>query len=210
MTYCLRLPTLKLRCAAADMLAALCVMSGHGHQLVLDGLSDSRVTFGETYRFERLVSSLGAYDDDPIDRDEADNAIWEWRASVLGLLNALVGQADDVESRCGLRGELRRRGLDHALHTLEEQEPTQSLLVQAAIYRDEGLEDASELRQLDLEYLRSQIANGEEVDSGEIVNSEPGAEHEVHLGGLYEEISDLRDQVSQSCSHVANLIAGGL
>ena len=57
-TYSLRVPTIKMRCLAADMLAAMCVIPDLGHQLVLDGFSDSKIALGETFRFEWLISSL--------------------------------------------------------------------------------------------------------------------------------------------------------
>jgi diaphanous 1 len=122
-TYSLRLPTPKLRVLAADMLAAMSIISAHGHRLVLDGFSDCKITFIETFRFEWLVSSLDAFlerdredigtlrEDDP----SGENEIWEWRASALSLANALASGGEDLASRCELRGELRRRGLDHAI-----------------------------------------------------------------------------------------------
>jgi hypothetical protein len=90
---------------------------------VLDGFSDFKFTFIETFRFEWLVSSLDAFlerdrentgtfrEDDP----SGENEIWEWRTSVLSLANAVASGGEDLESRCELRGELRRRGLDHAI-----------------------------------------------------------------------------------------------
>jgi diaphanous 1 len=121
-TYSLRLPTPKLRVLAADMLAAMSIISVHGHRLVLDGFSDFKITFIETFRFEWLVSSLDAF----LERDREDtsfadddlsgeNEIWEWRTSVLSLANAVTSGGEDLESRCELRWELRRRGLDHAI-----------------------------------------------------------------------------------------------
>lgn len=115
-TYSLRIPTLKLRCLAADMLAAMCVISLLGHQLVLDGFSDSRIALGETFRFEWLISSLEAFSEqgDEIEVDE-ESMMWEWRTAGLGLVNALTASGVDLEMRCDLRGEIRRRGFDHAV-----------------------------------------------------------------------------------------------
>lgn len=193
--YSLCLPTLKLRCLAADMMGAICLISSSGHQQVLDGLSDTKGVLGENHRFEWLVLSLLAYD--PI-AEEDESSVWEWRKSALGLINALAGNGDDVESRCEIRGELRRRGLDHALEALMSQEPTQEFLVQAELYQQESKEDHAELRRLNMQYLlpdslKAVREEDEETDSnGE--QAEP--EGEAHLGGLYEEISDLRIQVS--------------
>jgi diaphanous 1 len=113
-TYSLRLPTLKLRCLAADMLAAMCVISALGHQLVLDGFSDSKIVLGETFRFEWLIGSLEAFSEST-DEDEAESVLWEWRTAALGLINAVTASGVDLEMRCDLRGEIRRRGFDHAV-----------------------------------------------------------------------------------------------
>jgi len=115
-TYSLRVPTIKLRCLAADMLAAMCVISDLGHQLVLDGFSDSKIVLGETFRFELLISSLGAFSkqDEEVELEE-ERLMWEWRTAALGLINALSASEIDLELRCDLGGEMRRRGFDHAV-----------------------------------------------------------------------------------------------
>ena len=114
-TYSIRIPTLKLRCLAADMLAAMCLISPLGYQLVLDGFSDSKISQGETFRFEWLISSLDAFGSGDGDEVEDESGMWEWRTAVLGLINALTTSGIDVELRCDLRGEIRRRGFDHAV-----------------------------------------------------------------------------------------------
>jgi diaphanous 1 len=115
-TYSLRVPTLKLRCLGADILAAMCLISTIGHHLVLDGFSDARMTQGETFRFEWLISSLEAFSDlqEGVDL-EVESAAWEWRTAALGLVNAMTASGVDLEMRCDLRGEMRRRGFDHAV-----------------------------------------------------------------------------------------------
>ena len=114
-TYSIRVPTLKLRCLAADMLAAMCLISPLGHQLVLDGFSDSKISLGETFRFEWLISSLEAFGSGDEVEVEDENGMWEWRTAALGLINALTASGIDLELRCDLRGEIRRRGFDHAV-----------------------------------------------------------------------------------------------
>jgi diaphanous 1 len=114
-TYSLRVPTLKLRCLAADMLAAMCLISPLGHQLVLDGFSDSKISLGETFRFEWLISSLEAFGSEEEVGMEDESGMWEWRTAALGLINALTASGIDLELRCDLRGEIRRRGFDHAV-----------------------------------------------------------------------------------------------
>lgn len=95
------------------MLAAMCLISHLGHQLVLDGFSDSKIALGETFRFEWLISSLEAFSEPEVVQDEG--GMWEWRTAALGLINALTASGIDLELRCDLRGEIRRRGFDHAV-----------------------------------------------------------------------------------------------
>lgn len=193
-------------------MGAICLISSRGHQQVLDGLSDAKSTLGENHRFEWLVASLSAYDQIP---EDDESGVWEWRSSAMGLINALAGSGDEVESRCEIRGELRRRGLDHAVEVLVGQEPTQTFLVQAEIYRQESKEDLAELGQLNIQYLIPEtlgaVSEGEEEEEGEVSSTEPesdGDEHEAHLGGLYEEISDLRNQVSTALSYTGGQVCG--
>jgi hypothetical protein len=97
------------------MLAAMCLISPLGHQLVQDGFSDSRISLGETFRFEWLISSLEAFGSGEEDEVEDESGMWEWRTAALGLINALTTSGIDLELRCDLRGEIRRRGFDHAV-----------------------------------------------------------------------------------------------
>lgn len=97
------------------MLAAMCLISPLGHQFVLDGFSDSRISLGETFRFKWLISSLDAFNSGDEDEVEDESGLWEWRTAALGLINALTTSGIDLELRCDFRGELRRRGFDHAV-----------------------------------------------------------------------------------------------
>jgi diaphanous 1 len=74
------------------------------------------MTQGETFRFEWLISSLEAFSDlqEGVDL-EVESAAWEWRTAALGLVNAMTASGVDLEMRCDLRGEMRRRGFDHAV-----------------------------------------------------------------------------------------------
>jgi diaphanous 1 len=113
-------PTPGLRCHAADLLAALCVLSPkEGHGLVLAALSDTRFKSGQL-RFEALIKSFDASHGSPnpgqgVTQTCPTDGIWEWRVSALGLLNALVNTPGALELRCQLRAELYRRGLNYAL-----------------------------------------------------------------------------------------------
>ena len=78
--------------------------------MVLNGIADARRPLGEVFRFEWLIHSLtSASRGDEAAAGSQD--VWEWRSSVLLLLNGLVAVDDDLESRCALRSELQRRGL---------------------------------------------------------------------------------------------------
>ena len=181
-------------------MGAICLISSQGHHQVLGGLSDAKSILGEKHRFEWLVSSLSAYESIA---EEDESGIWGWRSSAMGLINAVAGSGDEVESRCEIRGELRRRGLEHAIEVLVEQEPTQTFLVQVEIYQQESKEDLAELGQLNIRYMTndSLVAVPEEEGGEEAASStDPRPdEDEVHLGGLYDEISDLRNQACSIC-----------
>ena len=180
------------------MMGAICLISSQGHHQVLDGLSEAKSILGENHRFEWLVSSLSAYESIA---EEDESGIWEWRSSAMGFFNAVAGSGDDVESRCEIRGALRRRGLEHAIEVLVGQEPTQTFLVQVEIYQQESKEDLAELGQLNIRYLTNDSLDAvPEEEEGEASSRDAKPdEDEVHLGGLYDEISDLRNQVCSTC-----------
>lgn len=176
------------------MMGAICLISSQGHQQVLDGLSDAKFILGENHRFEWIVSSLSVYE---TILEEDESAVWEWRSSAMGFINAVAGSGDEVESRCEIRGELRRRGLDHAIEVLIGQEPTQTFLVQVEIYQQESKDDLAELGQLNIQYLMPEHLEAvSDEGEGDTSSTDPKPdENEAHLGGLYEEISDIRSQV---------------
>lgn len=117
----------------ADVLAALCVLSYQdGHRNVCSALSELRVTLGEKFRFAFLVDSLKLNNDNTnenllLNRDAEDSmiddlgsigdeaAIWEYRTSVMVLINALTNSPEDLEERLALREEFTRRGLNEAM-----------------------------------------------------------------------------------------------
>lgn len=72
-------------------------------------MSEFRVAFTETFRFEWIVQSLSPSLDKEAESDE--HGLWEWRTSVLAFLNALANSPELLEGRCEIRGELSRRGL---------------------------------------------------------------------------------------------------
>lgn len=164
--HTLQTPTLKIRCMTADVLAALCMLSPSAHQIVLDGLSDCKTVFGETFRFEHLIKSMEAFrpEDSPDAASDSPELLvmWDWRISVMGLLNAVATSAEDIETRCDLRGEMCRRGMHQAIEVrtaklliatklitqaLEAAYPPDEFLIQANMYHEEREEDLAELQQ---------------------------------------------------------------
>lgn len=91
--------------------------------MVLAALSDYRVAFDESFRFETILSYIrftGEDEDDhitgapPID-GIADDGGWEARTAVLTLINALTNCPDSLEDRIQLREEFSRRGLNEII-----------------------------------------------------------------------------------------------
>ena len=115
--YSLRTASDKLRVHAADVLAALCILSvTSGHKVVLSAFSDFRVHLNETFRFSYLVESIAVEDksaDDIVYEDEA--SLWEYRGAGMALINALVNGPNELEERVALREEFARRGLNEVM-----------------------------------------------------------------------------------------------
>jgi len=110
--FCLHTPSFKLRCQVADVPAVLCVISPvEGRPLVQSSMSEFRVAFDEAFRFDWLMASLEAYQDD----SESSTSVWEWGTSVFALVNALTSSTDSLEVRCEMRDELCRRGLTQVM-----------------------------------------------------------------------------------------------
>ncbi|KAK4684327.1 hypothetical protein P7C73_g5857, partial [Tremellales sp. Uapishka_1] len=146
-TFTLHTPSHRLRCQVADLLAALCLLSSvEGGKLILDALQDSHVVFQENHRFEWLLQSL--HQDG--EGGAVDGVHWEWRIAVLSLINALIDSQEELEVRCELREELRRRGLNGVLEEMRLRSPPEHFLTQAEIYQEEKEEDLAELRNLNL------------------------------------------------------------
>lgn len=100
------------RAATLDLLGGLCVISpDEGLQYVLDGFSDARPVYRETFRFQWLIHGLRRAPTDHSFSEEEDR----WRVAVVTFCNALCGSVENGDERMALRDELRRRGLDDAL-----------------------------------------------------------------------------------------------
>lgn len=198
---CLLTPSIKLRCLTADLLAALCVISpNEGQPLVLAAMSEFRMVFDESFRFEWLIASL-----DPA-AVEPDGLLWEWRTSILALLNAVVNAPDSPEFRCEIRGELLRRGLTHAIEVrdsssssayrqlaLQQHGPPATFVIQARIYAEETDEDSAALRNLNLE--ETYLPLTEPISTTNMLPS------------FVDEVDDLRKQLMGSQKDVSSAIS---
>jgi diaphanous 1 len=120
--YSLHGTSLKTRKLAAELLGAICVLSlNHGHKAVMAALSEYRIAYDESFRFESLVAALriqdgqsnvpAANDAPPVEEE----GIWEARIAFMTLVNALTNCPDSLEDRILLREEFGRRGLGEVI-----------------------------------------------------------------------------------------------
>lgn len=124
LAYSLHESSTKLRALSSDVLAAICYVSPtEGHKAVLAAMSDYRIEFSETFRFQELIGSLRLPDTSP-DNDELssdqgygidEEGAWDARTASMSLVNALTNFPDSLEERILLREEFTRRGLNEVL-----------------------------------------------------------------------------------------------
>lgn len=115
-TFSLQTASHKLRTLAADVLAAICVLSSSdGHKLVIDAFSDFTVTNNDNARFEYLVKSICPQEDRDSPELEDEAGLWEYRAAGMALISALANSPDDLDGRMLLRDEFARRGLNETM-----------------------------------------------------------------------------------------------
>lgn len=107
---------------SSELLAAICVLSlDDGHKAVLAALSDYRIAYEETFRFETLIGSLrlpgfDSYsDDDNISGYGNEEGVWEARTASMVLINAITNSPELLEERVLLREEFGRRGLNEVI-----------------------------------------------------------------------------------------------
>ncbi|KAG8953015.1 hypothetical protein FRC00_006501, partial [Tulasnella sp. 408] len=159
-TFALHTSVPKVRALAAELLAAVCVLSltadgaggGLGNRLVLAAFSDYRVVFEESFRFQELVDGLKLPEADEgyssdASADEGDDGIWETRAAYMALVNALTNCPEALEDRIMLREELGRRGLNEAIVALRYVHPPEKLQTQIDVYTEEKFEDEEDMRE---------------------------------------------------------------
>jgi len=119
-SYTLHAPSLKVHTLASELLAAICILSvADGHKVVLSALSDFRISFDESFRFETLLSSLRLPDvdiendsDSGIGFGSEEEGVWDVRIATMALINALTNCPENLEDRMLLREEFSRRGLN--------------------------------------------------------------------------------------------------
>lgn len=119
--YSLHTSSLKVRTLSTELLAAICVLSlTDGHRAVLSAMSDYRIAYDETFRFETLIGSLklpefGSNSDNNGGDAGGEEGVWEARTAAMTLVNAITTCPDALEDRILLREEFSRRGLNEVI-----------------------------------------------------------------------------------------------
>jgi diaphanous 1 len=122
-SYSLHTLSLKVHTLAAELLAAICILSlNEGHKAVLAALSDFRVVHEESFRFETIISTLRLPDFDLESEAEAgsgfgneEEGVWEARTASMALINAITNCPESLDERIMLRDEFSRRGLNEII-----------------------------------------------------------------------------------------------
>lgn len=122
-SYALHTNSLKLHTFVCEVLGAICMLSPiDGHKAVLSALSDFRIAYDESFRFETLLSTLRLPEDfdamndgDSVVSFADEDGIWDARVASMTLVNGLTNCPDDLEDRVLLREEFTRRGLSELL-----------------------------------------------------------------------------------------------
>lgn len=86
-------------------------------------MSDYRIEFDETFRFQELIGSLRlpdtVMDSEGVGVDQGygldEEGAWDARTAAMSLVNALTNFPDSLEERILLREEFTRRGLNEVL-----------------------------------------------------------------------------------------------
>lgn len=154
----------------SDLLAAICILAiPEGHKMVMAAMSDYRIVFEESFRFEELISSLRLPEVDPDDftgntHPLEDDGAWDARTSSMVLVNALTNGPESLEERMLLREEFSRRGLNEVIvvstkhssqlyypltvpQTLRYIRPPEGLITQLDVYTEEKFEDEEDMRE---------------------------------------------------------------
>lgn len=159
---------LKSRILAAELLAAVCMLSAdEGHRSVLAAFSEYRTTHEERFRFQSLVAALEFPELSELMTEDAaalseKKSVWEACVAFMELINSLTNGPNSVEERILLREEFSHRGLnevllvclasffrpslstDTAIQNLRHANPPDVLLTQLNLYVEEKFEDEEE------------------------------------------------------------------
>ncbi|KAG1763151.1 armadillo-type protein [Suillus occidentalis] len=184
--------SLKTRTLAAELLAAICVLSlNQGHKAVMAAFSDYRIVYDELYRFDSLVAALRISDqnNNPAVGLRDEDGIWEARTAYMALINALTNCPESLEDRISLREEFGRRGLNEVIVTLRYTKPPDSLLTQLDLYMEEKYEDEEDLQ----ERTRNAVRGGgghrrESSESGIFLDELLPSANNVGLGSISKSI----------------------
>ncbi|KAI3638636.1 hypothetical protein MIR68_003134 [Amoeboaphelidium protococcarum] len=141
--FCLHSTNDKLRTTVTEILAALCILSTEGHKMVLAAMSDFKGFYNERARFEYLVKSI--VDEDPLVKGFSDGrnpvSTFEYKASALTLVNAIIGVPEALDSRVQLREEFFRRGLVAERVKQMRKNATPNMITQLDIFDEEMSQD---------------------------------------------------------------------
>lgn len=149
--FCLFTTNDRLRTTVAEVLAAICVISGEtGQKMVLTAFGDFRGFYNERYRFEYLLESLtgtdpllstmsGAFSDsrNPV-------AAFEYKTTAMSLINAIVTTPEALDVRIQLRNEFQQRGLDAQQIAKLRKDAPAALITQLDLCEEEMAEDLKE------------------------------------------------------------------
>lgn len=106
----------RTRTLACELLAAICIVSSDGHRAVMAAMSEVKLAFGETFRFETLIETLRLRPDEAVeDVESTDGSQWEVSTSCMALINAITNLPECLEDRVLLREEFGRRGLNELI-----------------------------------------------------------------------------------------------
>ena len=121
--YSLHTSSMRLRTLASELLAAISSLSHtQGHKAVLAAMSDYRIAYEESFRFESLIASLRlpniGFDEASGNKNSFGNeeeGVWEARTASMALVNALINCPESLEERILLQDEFGRRGLNEVI-----------------------------------------------------------------------------------------------
>ncbi|KAJ7627858.1 armadillo-type protein [Mycena polygramma] len=195
-TYSLHASSPKLRTFISELLAAVCFRSRvEGHAAVLAALSDYRVVYDESFRFETLIGALRLPDptsdtesDDALEFSSEEEGVWEARAASMELIRMLTSRPESLEDRILLREEFGRRGLNEVAVTLRYVQPPDFLLKHVNGYAAEKFADEQAM----LEHARGVMSSGHEGSA----SSDTSVEEELDsLRAKYEELNNERAEL---------------